>query len=176
MEKSFAMNMIRIVCFLGILLATLPSQAKKYKYVLNPPFEIEQVRVAVKGTKFVQSWAVAKNADKAIEQAKLNAVAAMLFTGIAPNDVLGAGVTPPLFSQGMDAYAQNKEYFDQFFGEGVYLKYAVDVNSTYPTGQNNVKTPQGRRVGVYLQLLYDQLREDMIKEGLIKSMGSQLRF
>lgn len=159
-----------------IVLLAVSVQAKKYKYVFAPPFEIEQVRVAQQGTKFVQSWAIDKNADKAIILAKENAVAAMLFTGIAPNDVMGAGVVPPLFPQGPVAYEQNKEFFDNFFQEGVFLKFVLDVNSTYPTGQNNVQTPKGRRIGIYLQLLYDNLRQYLIEENLIKAMGDQFKF
>ena len=164
------------ILFAIIALVAFSSQAKKYKYVFAPPFEIEQVRVAQQGTKFVQSWAIEKNADKAIILAKQNAVAAMLFTGIAPNDVMGAGVVPPLFPQGPVAYEQNKEYFDKFFQEGNFLNFVVDVNSTYPTGQNNIQTPNGRRVGIYLQLLYDKLRLFLIEENMIKGMGDQFKF
>lgn len=168
---------VRLLFFIlfAVMLAS-GTQAKKYKFTFTPPYEIEQVRVAKEGTKFVQSWAVDKNADKAIILAKQNAVAAMLFTGIAPNDVMGAGVIPPLFSQGPAAYEQYKDYFDNFFQQGEFLKYAIDVNSTYPTGQNNIKTPEGRRVGVYLQLLYEDLRQFLIKENMIKAMGSQFRY
>ena len=170
------MKPIKLMCALCAVVMTFTAQGKKYKFTFAPPYDIEQVRVAQQGTKFVQSWALDKNADKAIIQAKQNAVAAMLFTGIAPNDVMGAGVIPPLFPQGSAAYEQHKDFFDKFFQQGEFLKYALDVNSTYPTGQNNVQTPNGRRVGVYLQLMYDDLRRLLIQENMIKAMGDQLRF
>ncbi len=165
-----------LIVLLCVATVSIQMQAKTYKYKFEPPFEIEQVRVAKQGLKFVQSWAECKNADKAIILAKQNAVAAMLFTGISSNDVMGAGVVPPLFLEGTSAYEKHKDYFDNFFKKGEFLKYAIDVNSTYPTGQNNIQTPKGRKVGIYLQLLYDDLRNRLIDEGMIKAMGDQFRF
>ncbi len=152
------------------------NAAKKYKFNFNPPFEVEQIRVAKGGVWFVKSWAVDKNADKAIIKAKQNAVAAALFTGIAPNRVIGASYAlPPLCKNG-PTYEENKEYFDKIFVEGDFFNYALDVNSTYPTGQDNVQTPNGRRVGVYIQLLYNKLKERLIQDNIISPMGSQFEY
>lgn len=170
--------MKKIIAFILIVFLSIYnySSAKKYKFKLDPPFIIEQVRVAKQGTKFVKSWAVAKNADDAIIKAKQNVVAAALFIGISPNHEMGAGVIPPLCSQGTKAYEENKEYFDDFFKKGVFLKYVVDVNSTYPIGENNLNTPQGRKVGVYLQLFYDDLRKRLIQDNIIKALGDQFKY
>ena len=169
-------KIILILLTIVICGSNLSVAKKKYKFTFTPPFDIEQVRVAEKGTKFVKSWAVDKNADKAIIKAKQNVVAAALFTGIAPNNVMGCGAVPPLCPEGPDAYMAHKDYFDKIFVEGEFFNYAIDVNSTYPTGQNNIQTPEGRRVGVMIQLLYDELRERLIQDNIIKSMGSQFNF
>lgn len=169
--------MKKIVFFYIIFLGFYSSSfAKKYKFKLDPPFAIEQVRVAKQGTKFVKSWATAKNADEAIIKAKQNVVAAALFTGISPNHEMGAGVIPPLCLQGINAYNDNKDYFDNFFKKGDFLNYILDVNSTYPIGENNMKTPEGRKVGVYLQLIYDDLRKRLINDKIIKGLGEQFKY
>lgn len=168
--KKITLIFIVLLSFQGSL------WAKRYKFKLNPPFMIEQVRVAKQNTKFVKSWATAKKADEAIVIAKQNVVAAALFTGISPNYEMGAGVIPPLCSQGMNAYYDNKDYFDNFFKKGDFLNYILDVNSTYPIGENNLKTPEGRRVGVYLQLLYDDLRKKLINDKIIKGLGDQFKY
>ena len=169
---------MRKIVFLFIILFSFynSSFAKKYKFKLDPSFAIEQVRVAKQGSKFVKSWAVAKNADDAIIKAKQNVVAAALFFGISPNHEMGAGVIPPLCSQGTKAYEDNKDYFDTFFKKGDFLKYVVDVNSTYPIGEDNLNTPQGRKVGVYLQLYYDDLRKRLIQDNIIKALGDQFKY
>lgn len=166
--------MKKIILIAAILSLSLgQAAAKKYKFTFNPPFEIEQIRYVSGGVKFIKSWAVDKNADKAIIKAKQNAVAAALFTGIAPNRVVGASSPiSPICASG-PTYEENKEYFDKILVEGDFLNYALDVNSTYPTGQDNIQTPDGRRVGVYIKLLYDDLRNKLIQDNIIKPLGSQ---
>lgn len=156
---------------LGLLaLLSVECMAKKYPFKFNPSYEIEQVRVAEQGTKFVKCWGIAGNADKAIIAAQQNAVAACIFTGVAATET--AGRIPPLCMSGPDAYQLNKDYFDQFFITGQFFEYVKMVNSRYPTGENNVKTSKGRKVGIYLQVMYDALRKRLERDGIIKSLDS----
>ena len=155
---------------LASCLLCLPSMAKKYRFQPMSSYEVLQVRVAQEGTKFVKAWGVASNADKAIVQAQMNAIAACLFTGVEATET--AGRIPPICAQEGDAYAINRTYFDNFFSTGEFLKYAKTVNTRYPSGEDNVKTPEGRKVGVYLQIMYDSLRKQMEKDGIVKSLGN----
>ncbi len=150
------------------------NAAKKYKYTFNPPFEVEEVMIAKRGTNFVKSWAVDKNADKAIIKAKQNAILAVLFTGIRGNQVKGTNGIRPICSEGQVVYEQHKEYFDNFMISGEFLEYIKDINSTYPTGPDNIETPNGRRVGVNLQIFNKLLRERLEKDGIITELGKQL--
>ena len=167
---------MRRLFFIAVVLVLSLGQlnaAKKYKFEFNPPYEVEEVMIAKHGTKFVKSWAIDKNADKAIIKAKQNAVAAMLFTGIAANEVMGTKGIPPICTHRQADYEANKEYFDKFMTQGDFLEYAIDINNAYPTGQNNIQTPNGRRVGVNLQLLYDELRNRLINDNIIPALGGQ---
>lgn len=155
--------------FLLVLVLSLPTWAKKYRFQAQPSYEVEQIRVDKDGLKFVKAWGIGKNADKAIVQAKQNAVAACVFTGVAATDI--AGRIPPLCLEGVKAAETHQDYFEQFFVSGEFLQYVSSVNSRYPTGENNVKTDGGRKVGVYLEVKYDALRQKLEQDGIVRGLN-----
>jgi hypothetical protein len=164
------MKIIRIAMFLLIILvgASSGTAKRKYKFDLNHDYMVVQTASASQG-KLVKAWAYGKNADKAIEQAKMDAVAAAFFTGIQPAmDGQGVGTLPPLVNQ--SKYAEYESFFTKFFTEGEFMNYVREVNSAYPSGENNVNTPQGQRVGINLVLYYDELRQMLEKNGICKSL------
>ena len=152
-----------------LMLVSLSISAKKYKFDINHSCQVEIVRVAQQGSKFLKAWGVAGNADKAIDQAMQDAVTACLFMGVEGNQI--AGKIPPLTS-GRDAYEAHKDFFDKFFTSGEFLNYVKNVNTGYPTGENNIATKGGRKVGIYVVVMYDSLRQLLEKEGIIKSLNS----
>lgn len=149
-------------------LLSLTAIAKKYPFQWQSIYEIEQVRVAQQGSKFVKVWGTAANADKAILQARQNAVAACIVSGVAATPT--AGRIPPLCP---DAQLLHQEYFKQFFTSGAFLDYAFNVNQQYPTGENNVSTPSGRKVGIYVEVKYDALRQQLERDGIVESLAQQ---
>jgi hypothetical protein len=164
------MGLKRIVVFLLIVLvgASSGTAKRKYKFDLNHDYMVVQTASAAQG-KLVKAWAYGKSADKAIEQAKMDAVAAAFFTGIQPAmDGQGVGTLPPLVDQA--GYVEYESFFTKFFTEGEFMNYVREVNSAYPSGENNVSTPQGRRVGINLVLYYDELRQMLEANGIRKSL------
>lgn len=144
--------------------------ARSYPFVLEQYYEIEQVRVAQQGLKYVKVFGIGKNADRAIEKAKQNAVAACIFYGVPATDT--AGLIPPLCPGGVSDYEKNKSYFDSFFTSGEFLNYVDNVNSRYPSGENNVSVDKGRKVGIYATVKYDLLRKLLEQDGIIRSLDS----
>lgn len=143
--------------------------AKSYPWEIKSVYEVQVVRVAQQGTKFYKAWGVAGSPDKAITMAMQDAVAATLFTGVQGNE--SAGNVPALCGS-LDAYTQHKDYFDNFFKKGEFLNYVVNVNKNYPSGENNVAVKGGRRVGLYVQVMYDELRKKLESDGIIKSLNN----
>lgn len=162
--------MKKIIVFMAfIVFGTLYTQAKSYKFDMKHSYEVQIVRVAQQGDKFLKVWGTAGSPDKAIDRAMQDAVAACIFTGVAGN--ANAGKTPALVS-GKDVYDQHKKFFDTFFKKGEFLQYVQNVNSGYPTGENNIKTEKGRKVGLYVVVKYDNLRKRLEDEGIIKKLNS----
>lgn len=161
--------MRKIYLLFALMLLSLVCNAKSYPWEIKSAYEVQVVRVAQQGTKFYKAWGIAGSPDKAITMALQDAVAATIFTGVAGNET--AGSVPPLCSES-GAYEQHKAYFDTFFKKGEFLNYVENVNKNYPSGENNVSVKGGRRVGVYVKVMYDELRKKLESDGIIKSMKS----
>ena len=131
---------------------------------------IDQIRVAQDGTRLIKVWGVAPNADAAISKALRNAVEGCLFFGIDAGSTTGR--IPPLCPDGVQAYYNNRQYFDRFFAAGNHLQYVNRVNSLYPTGEDNIRVRGGRSVGIQVQLKVNQLRQRMENDGIIKSLDN----
>ena len=162
--------MKRIV-FLAVFMITamISVHAKSYPFDMTHSYEVQIVRVAQQGTKFLKVWGIAGSPNKAMDRAMQDAVAACIFTGVAGNDI--AGKIPALVTD-PNAYNQHKKFFDTFFKKGEFMNYVQNANSGYPTGENNVKTSQGRKVGLYVVVKYDNLRKRLEDEGIIKALNS----
>ena len=143
--------------------------AKSYHFDIIHSYEVKIVRVAQQGTKYLKAWGVASSPDKAIDQAKQDAVAACIFTGVEGNEI--AGKIPALVSS-TDVYNQHKSFFDKFFKKGEFMIYVKNVNSEYPFGEDNIKTSKGRKVGIYVVVMYDKLRQLLEEEGIVKKLDS----
>lgn len=171
------MKVFKIALF--FLMATVfcfSAQAKKYKWSYDAPVEVYTVGQGQNRTQLVKAWAIKGSADKAIEQAKMDAVSAALFKGIpfdASTHGMGVSNLKPLVSA--EQYQENKTLFDEFFKKGVFLNYVRPVNSAYPSGENNMQVPGGRRVGVNLVVDYPGLRNWLQQNGIIKGLGDHFK-
>ena len=157
---------------LGILaMMTNLSSAKSYKFEFKNAYDVQIVQTGRGDVKVIEAMAVAKNADKAIEQCKMNAVAAALFTGIpAAPGAMGVTSLQPIVQS--NTYDENKAWFDEFFKKGRFLEFVYDINSTYPTGENNMQVPGGRRVIVLLGVRFQELRKYLVDSGIKADLNS----
>lgn len=133
-------------------------------------YEATTVSVGQNGTKLLKVWGFGKKIDKAIEQAKKNAVHACLFKGIPGSST--SMKTPAIFNnQGnVQALNENFEYFYDFFEEnGDYLNYVNITTDGYPSGQDRREVKGGYKVAINVQVMYDELKQRMRNDGLLKS-------
>lgn len=170
-------SILKIFILLAMLVSVIPTEAaKKYKVDFGHPMTVKMTGVSTQGY-FVKAWAVAKNADKAMEQARMDAVMAALQSGIEANEAAeGAGVTnlPALMTPAQ--FNEHKLGIEQFFTSGEFLNYVKDVSSTYPKGSDNVKTPDGRKVGLSMVLNYVGLRNMLQERGWIKGINDHFEY
>lgn len=153
------------------MLPSIYMEAKNYTFSFDSQREVYVSRSTKEGTKMLKVTAYGKSADKAIDQAMVDAVAAMLFDG-----AVGIGEMescPAVLLDGRVVYNQNKSFFDSFFKKGDFLKYVKKVNSTYPTGSDNVTTGKGRKIQILLIADWKGLA-DHFKEAGFKTTVSEL--
>lgn len=171
------MKNLHIVLLLAVLLCAPELQAKKYKFTYGShQCEVFSLGQAQGRKQLVKAWATAGSADKAIEQAKMDAVDAALFSGIAPDASthgMGTSNLRPLVSEA--TYREHQDFFDNFFKTGEFLRFVREANSGYPSGENNIKTPQGRRVGINLVLDYPAMQEWLKTNNISKGLGGHFR-
>lgn len=156
--------------FLASLLS-IQIEAKKYPFKIDAPREVVISRSSKAGTKMVKVTAYGRTIDKAIEQAMMDAVVSLSFWGASGFGEMGN--CPAILFEGRATYDKNKIFFDKFFKQGFFMPYVKRVNSTYPTGRDNVKTAKGRRIQILLIVDWNGLANYYKKAGL-KTVISEL--
>lgn len=90
-----------------MVIAFSSLNAKSYPFNMAHSYDVQIVRVAQQGTKFLKAWGVAGSPDKAIDMAMQDAVAACIFTGVEGNEI--AGKIPPLVAD-RSVYEEHKQF------------------------------------------------------------------
>ncbi len=168
MKKIF----LAVLSLLLIADAAAASARKERKALFGSSYnyEIAVQGVGQDGTKVFKVWGYAKKVDAAIIQAKKNAVAACIFRGIPGGN--GAAPTPAICPDPRTE-ENNQEYFDKFFETGSrYLKYVNMTTDGVPSGQDRLKIKGGYKVGITVQILYDQLRKDLEADGIARRLDA----
>jgi hypothetical protein len=155
-------------CTIGISACFAQKNDRKASYESWENYEITTVKVGVEGTKFVKVWGFGKSVDKAIMSAKRNAVHACIFRGLPGNT--SANSTPAILNE--SAYAANAAYFDAFFAPGgPYLAYVNMTTDGVPSGQDRRQVKGGYKVALYIQVMFDNLKNKLENDGLKKKLS-----
>ncbi len=167
------MNKIILTLLSLLMVVGVNAQTRKERKVLfgsSYNYEIAVMGVGQDGTKVFKVWGYAKKVDQAIVQAKKNAVAACIFRGIPGGN--GAAPTPAICPDSKTE-ENNAEFFEKFFETGnQYLKYINLTTDATPSGQDRLKVKGGYKVGITVQVMYDNLRKDLEAEGIARRLNS----
>ena len=144
-KRRKSINVIKLATILSFLLPpSINMEAKKYPFSMDSKREVYVTRSTNAGSKMLKVVAYGKSVDAAIEQAMLDAVVALSFDG-----AIGEGEM-----ESCPAVLMND-----------FLKYVKKVNSTYPSGTDNVKTSKGRRIQIFLIVDWKRLADYFGGEG-----------
>lgn len=136
-------------------------------------YEVSTISVGQNGTKNLKVWGFGKKVEKAIEQAKKNAVHACLFRGCP--GAANARTTPAIFAnQGNGQVAvDNFDYFYNFFEDSnEYIGFVNMTTDGVPSGQDRRQVKGGYKVAINVQVMYDNLREKMENDGILHKASS----
>ena len=162
------LGFIVVVFFLASL--TVLGQNKKQKKMagyLIGNYEVECMGTGMDGTQLIKVWGFGNKPDKAIYQAKKNAVHAIMFKGIhggKPGCMLKPLITNP------SAQRIHQEYFNSFFSNGG--RYLQFVSQTGDGKVDRIKISRKEyKVGVVVAVMHSQLRRELEDVGIIKKLG-----
>ena len=119
--------------------------------------------VSASGIIYLTSNGYGTNKRSAIEEAKRNAVRAVLFDGIP-----GSKLKRPLVNQ-PGARSTNRAYFDAFFAPGGSYNDFVNVQKSDPT--KCIKVGGGRQEAIFVELNYLSLQRELESAGIIEKFG-----
>jgi hypothetical protein len=150
------------------------AQAKKKadKATREWRYETQCMGIGVDGTKLVKVWSYSKDPVVAIEQAKKNAVHAMIFQGFVGNSKTACATQKPLTDNpGLEQ--EKAQFFDAFFADGgKYMKFVNVSGDGSINPQDRVKIGKEYKIGIVVSVMYDQLRKDLEDAGIIKGLAS----
>lgn len=158
---------LALIITFGILLTT-EMDAQRYKYKTSRNNEVVMLGVGADGTKAFKIYSTARKVEKAIALAKKEAVEICIFKGLPASGTISE--TPALCDR--ETEQQNAKYFQEFFTPGGrYLDYVNITTDGYPSGQDRLKIKGGYKVGLMVQILYENLRKDLEKDNIIKPLN-----
>ena len=162
---------LALLIFVGASVCYGQNKDRRKSFKSWENYEITTVKVGVEGTKFVKVWGYGKTIDKAIMNAKKNAVHACIFRGIP--GAATAMATPAILRNEADAIEQHSDYFYEFFEAGVaYLGYVNVTTDGVPGGQDRRKVKGGYKVALYVQVMYDNLKRKLENDGIARKLST----
>ena len=158
-----------LLLFLPILMhAQARKKAEKDTRVWR--YELEGVGEGKEGTYLVKVWSYSKKPDVAIEQAKKNAIHAIIFQGYSGSGYV-SGQPPLSKSPGLEN--EKADFFDVFFADGgPYLKYVSVSNDGSIAGEDRLKVGKEYKIGVIVSIRKDLLKKDLQDQGIIQGLSS----
>lgn len=167
------MNIKKIVLALFCALAMVTAgyaQKEKEKdknKLMDDEYEVKFMRTAVEGTILFKIYSYGKNEDACIENAKRNAVKAILFTGIP-----GSDLQKPLVTDA-GAIETHKDYFNAFFQKGgKYLQYVALSTDGSIDSDDRLRVGKFTKIGIAVLVQKAALRKEMEDAKVIRSLSS----
>lgn len=157
-----------IVCF-AVLIACFSAKGiaqKKGEFTIGN-IEVQFIRTGVEGTVLFKVFSYGKNYDKALENAKPNAVKAVIFKGIP-----GSDISIPLVNE-YELSTSQRQFFEDFFKSGNYLNY-VSISGDGSVDPSDVlKVKRGQyKVGVVVSVQKTTLRKYLEELGIVRALDS----
>ena len=149
--------------------AQISKKRKANKDTENWRYEAQCNGEGVQGTYTLKVWSYSKKPIVAIEQAKKNAVHAIVFQGISGQKCTTKG---PLVREAILDERKEAFFKDFFKTGGDYLKFAPV--STDASGPEVLKLSKKEyKIGVNVQVNVALLRKHLEKSGIILGLGSR---
>jgi hypothetical protein len=160
-------------CFLFFSSLTLAQKGRKKadNETHEWRYEVETVGIGTKGTYQLKVWTYSKNAETAIEQAKKNAVHAVIFKGFPAN---GRIEGQNALARDPNIESEKGNYFKEFFEDGgKFQKYVFLANNGAIGPGDRIKISKKEyKIGVVVSVNSAGLRKELEEAEVIKALNS----
>lgn len=157
--------MKKALLFLGFAALTLTTFSCASQQ--NMGYEIVCQGVGSEGSTLIKVYSYGKNYDKAVAQAKHDAVHGILFKGVTGSN--GCYAQPAIVKP--EEQAANKAFFDNFF-KSEYLRFVNISNDGSIGSGDRLKVGKTFKIGVTMSVQKDALRKYLEGAGVIKPLGA----
>ena len=156
---------LKIILFAYLCMPFLTSgQIQDYK---NFNYEVQFIRTGLQGTELFKVFAYGRNEKQCVENAKLDAIKALLFKGVP-----GSGSQRPMFTE-LSEMKEHNDYFRSFFkNNGPYLNYVSISNDGSINENDRFKVGNKLKIGVIVSVNKANLRTELENAGVIKKLNA----
>ncbi len=165
-------SFILIICFFAFSSSTFAQKGKKRadNETNEWRYEVEATGTGAQGTYQIKVWTYSENQETAIEQAKKNAVHAIIFKGY-PNSGRVQGQKP--LARNPNLEQEKQDFFKDFFKDGgKFQKYVFLVNNGAIEPGDRIKISKKEfKIGVVVSVNVAGLRKDLEQAGIIKGLS-----
>jgi hypothetical protein len=166
--KNQIIYALLFLCSMSLLVScSTTNKDRKMAGYISGNYEVECMGTGMDGTQLVKVWGFGTNPDKAVYQARKNAIHAVLFKGI--NAGKPGCMTRPIVTQ-PGAEDMHREFFNTFFSDGGrYLNFVSQANDG---SVDRVRiSSKEYKVGSVVSVRHAALREELEAAGIIKKLG-----
>ncbi len=164
--------MKKIIVSIGFTLVLLMSspwaiaQSNNTRSIDNFNYEVQFIRVGLEGTILFKIFSYGRNEIECIQNAKLNAIKAVIFKGIPGSDLQKPLVTEP------GAQEKYRNYFEIFFGKnGKYLRFVSLSGDGSINPDDRFKVGRQYKIGVVVSVQKAELRKELEDANIINKLG-----
>ena len=161
---------VLLACLIAMPIAAQKKAKTRAAIFTNPVnYSCQIIGVGTEGTKYFSVSGTGKGTEGAIFQAQMNAVHAVIFKDIPGTPT--ADAAPAIYGS-IAPKPEHEDFFDNFFSpNGLYLGFIAN-QSEQPKGKDVVNMGKGYyQVQLRVQVNYDQLRQYLIDQDIIKGLG-----
>ncbi len=157
---------ILILGFIFYSVTNVTAQNTTSDFLANN-YEVQFLKTTgVGGTIVFKIYAYGKNQDQAVQNAKSDALKAVMFKGIP-----GSDLKDPLITD-LSVLETQKAFFNTFFETNQYQQYIAISSDGSIDGEDIFKVGKKYKVGVVVSVQKDNLRTLLEKAGIIKRLDS----
>ena len=157
--KQFILSLFAFMLF-------VPQGMNAQGHASTQGLNVECLGVEHDGSQTLRTTGSGRNKTDALEQAKKNAVMAVIFTGVRGGKA-GCDMRPLIYEP--NAREKYARYFDIFFmNNGEYLQYTSMIDKR--RGSNQKKTSKlEKTIRVTVRVMRHQLQQRLMNDGIIPS-------